>query len=55
MAQEFSAGEWIADGVLAALGDDPETSSALTPGKHVHVLLCVAYLPTLFVPASSRH
>lgn len=32
MAREFDAGEWIADGVLAALGENPETS---LQGKHI--------------------
>jgi hypothetical protein len=40
MAQEFNAGEWIADGVLAALGQDPETSAR---GKRV--LQCGGAVP----------
>ena len=46
MAQEFNAGEWIADGVLAALGEDPETS---TQGKLVlqRRRIVLASLPAL--------
>jgi hypothetical protein len=36
MVQEFEAGEWIADGVLAALGADPEMSAQ---GEHI-LLYC---------------
>jgi hypothetical protein len=46
MAQELNAGEWIADGVLAALGEDLET---LAQGKHV--LPCCRFVPTL-LPAT---
>jgi len=38
MVQEFDAGEWIADGVLAALGADPEMSAQ---GEHIFYI--VAY------------
>ena len=40
MAQELDAGEWIADGVLATLGEDPEIS-----GQGKHVLLCGGVIP----------
>jgi hypothetical protein len=40
MGQEFDAGEWIADGVLAALGEDPEMSAQ---GEHI-LLYCSLFL-----------
>jgi hypothetical protein len=39
MAEDFDDGEWIADGVLAALGDDSATLSQSTQGKCI--LLCI--------------